>query len=347
MKQRPSILSLLFLISLPILLGACAPTMVNVSQAPDYYPTAEPIAIDIGVIASEHHTVTTGKSRIVHAYAPQIVDRLRHMRVFRNIIYPYHSGADAVLNVTMDGNWQYHNRGRAIANLLIGTPNYEDVEGITKVNVKLVVPERTPEPIDRVVIGKTITIDTTGQYTGTDTDEIARMLNEVQIKKISGALANLMEDNRAKIIGTTARNEETTTNGNATTTVNKNNASIDNRNKPVAQKEELVPQKSVAADNNKNTNLVKIEELHKEGILSDAEYNNAKNKLSPAQPEKATTEDKLSELNELHKSGVLSNADFEKARQRLDELNKLDELHGSKILSDEDYKKAKERLLAR
>lgn len=93
------------------------------------------------------------------------------------------------------------------------------------------------------------------------------------------------------------------------------------------------------------TNINKLDELYKSGVLSQEEYNKAKNKLvTPQATESKSVRDKLQELEELHKKEFLSDEDYNKAKNRLKDLQKLDELYQEKVLSEEEYKKAKKRL---
>ena len=56
---------------------------------------------------------------------------------------------------------------------------------------------------------------------------------------------------------------------------------------------------------------------------------------------------KLQELDDLHKKGILSEADYNKAKKRVIDIQKLNELRKSGILSEEEYNKAKARLMAK
>jgi hypothetical protein len=53
--------------------------------------------------------------------------------------------------------------------------------------------------------------------------------------------------------------------------------------------------------------LTKLEELHRSGVLSDAEFAAAKKRLAERS------------LEELHRKGLLSDQEFEAARKRLNE----------------------------
>lgn len=78
--------------------------------------------------------------------------------------------------------------------------------------------------------------------------------------------------------------------------------------------------------------------------LQNKEYKKTINNSVQNQTDNTDTDKKLQELSELHKNGVLSEADYNKARKRLTELQKLNELRQSGILSEEEYDKAKARL---
>lgn len=186
---------LFILISGLTVLNACAPTMVSVSQPPDYYPPAAPIPLTLGINVNEGKTCIVGSSNKPQPYGPAVIAELQRMRVFKGIVYPVgDNSVDAILFLTMNGNWQSNNRGRAIAHFFIGTPDYEDVDGKTNVGVKLV-------EGNKIIIDQTLVVDTTGQYSGTDTDSIASQLNAVQIKKIAIAIADLLQNKQNQIFG--------------------------------------------------------------------------------------------------------------------------------------------------
>jgi Short C-terminal domain len=288
MKEKRCIsFGLLFLTSMLMILSACAPTMVSVSQPPDYYPSTTPIAMTVGIVIDEHHTVAVGKSRIAHPYGPQVVDELRRMRVFSDISYPYaQRSADAVLFLTMNGSWQYSNKGRAIANFLFGTPNYNDVAGITNVNVKLA--RANIVETNNTIIEQELVIDTKGQYTGTDTDSIANRLNVVQVKKIAVAIADLLQNKRAEIIDAIGQA------GSATTDTVQKSAS-----------EERPSKQKLSADDPSIT-MNNLEQLRESGLMSDEDYQKARKRL-----------EKLNELDELHRNKILSDEEYTKAKKRL------------------------------
>lgn len=196
MKKKLSIFGLFPLVIALMVISACAPTMVSVSQPPDYYPPAAPIPITLGISTDDTASgvFMWGKSQIRQPYGPAVIEELKRMRVFKDIVYPVgDNSVDAMLFLTMKGNWAMNNRGRAIASFLIGTPNYEDVEGITNVGVKLV-------KGNKIIIDQTLVIDTKGQYTGSDTDSISSQLNAVQIKKIAIALSDLLQNKQNQIM---------------------------------------------------------------------------------------------------------------------------------------------------
>ena len=64
---------------------------------------------------------------------------------------------------------------------------------------------------------------------------------------------------------------------------------------------------SVAASPAVASDLTKLEELHRSGVLTDAEYDAAKKRLAERS------------LEDLHKKGVLSDSEFEAARKRLND----------------------------
>lgn len=293
----------------------CAPTWVHAPAAPDYYATTEPIPIDVGVSIDEPPFAAQwwGESKIRQDYGPEVVDYLKRMRVFKNIIFPYgkNDTADATLFLSIKGHWKYDNKGRALGSFLIGTPNYNDFEGTHDVKVILKV-------ANEEVANYSMTVDTKGQYSGTDTDMITKELNDLQIKKIAIVVANRFNGDRAQIMDRISKTKEQAVRPDTT----------------VQTKGEF-----------SKVNMEKLDKLREDGIISEEEYKRAKSKLTLIQTDNSEVYKQLQELSNLHKNGVLSEEDYNKAKKRLTELQKINEFYKSGILSDEEYTKAKNRLL--
>lgn len=232
------------------------------------------------------------------------------MRVFKNIVYPYgkDNTADIVIFLSIKGKWSYDNKGRALATFLIGTPNYNDFEGYHEIRAVL---ETTK---DEIIKFYTISVNTKGQYSGSDTDDITKELNDLQIKKIAVELANRINSDRELISSKTQKQ---------------------------TAKQDSAPQPKTETQ---KANTEKLDKLREGGVISEDEYKRAKGKITPTQTDNKEIDKKLQELSELNKSGVLSEEDYNKAKKRLTELQKLNELHQSGILSEEEYNKAKARL---
>lgn len=294
--------------------SGCGPTWVHAPAAPDYYATTEPIPIDIAVSIDEPPFAAQwwGESKIQRDYGPEIVDYLKRMKVFKKIIYPYgkNDTADAALFLSLRGLWKADNKGRAIGSFLIGTPNYNDFEGTHDVKVIL-------KLANEEVANYRMAINTKGQYSGTDTDMIAKELNDMQIKKIAVDVANRINDDRAQIIERLSKT------------------------KKQAVSHDTAPQ---AKGESPKVNIEKLDKLREGGIISEEEYQRAKNKVTSTQTDKSEINKKLQELSDLHKNGVLSEEDYNKAKKRLTELQKINDLYQSGILSEEEYNKAKNRL---
>lgn len=304
-------------------LNACAPNFINVGPEPEYYSSGT-IPITVGINVHESRiSQTHGKSGVDQAYGPIIADYIKKMRVFNSIVFPYgqNDTVDVVLDLTITGKWEYSNKGRAIANFLIGTPNYNDVEGNHSVRMIL-----TKGNANATIANYDITVDTKGQYTGTDTDMIASRLTTLQAKKMAVEIATKIQEDRIILLET----------------VNTSDYEQDKRKTPVVVSPTQTPQKK---NKTSEANTEKLNKLREGGIISEEEYSKATTKLTSSQSDRALPSDKLKELDELHKSGILSDTDYNKAKERLSELQKLDELHRNGILSDEDYKKAKARIL--
>ena len=293
----------------------CAPTWVHAPAAPDYYATTEPIPIDVGVSIDEPPFADQwwGESKIRRDYGPEIVDYLKRMKVFKNIIFPYGKDdtIDAILFLSIKGQWKYDNKGRAIGSFLIGTPNYNDFEGTHDVKVILKV-------ANEEVANYPMTVNTKGQYSGSDTDMITKELNDLQIKKIAVDIANRFNGDRAQIIDRLSKTKKQAV---------RPDTAIQTKGEPL------------------KVNIEKLDKLREGGIISEEEYKRAKSKISSTQTDNSEINKKLQELSDLHKSGVLSEEDYNKAKKRLTELQKINELYQSGILSEEEYTKAKNRLL--
>lgn len=178
-----------------LFLNACAgPTYVNMGPEPQYYPT-EVIPITVGVSVDDSHAgcVDDGSHKC-RSYGVMVVEHLKSMRVFKNIVFPYGKAdaVDAVLSLSIQGKWEVHNKGRAVANFLVGTPNFNDVEGHHEVYVTLRI--GNPE------VNYRISVNTKGQCSGTDSNLLASQFNTRQTKKIAIALANRFNEDRARIL---------------------------------------------------------------------------------------------------------------------------------------------------
>lgn len=221
-----------------------------------------------------------GHKKIRQDYGPEIVEHLKKMRLFKKIIYPYENidTADAIIYMSIKGKWSYDNKGRALATFMIGTPNYNDFEGNHE--IKTVVKAANDD-----IANYTISVNTKGQYSGSDGDGIAKELNDLQIKKISVDLANRINADRELIISK----------------VQNQHVKLDTSVQPKTE----LPQSRVA-DTDKQ--LQELGELRKNGVLSEDDYNKAKKRLTETQ-----------KLNELRQSGVLSEEEYNKAKARLKE----------------------------
>lgn len=232
------------------------------------------------------------------------------MRLFKKVIYPYENidTSDAVLYLSIKGKWSYDNKGRAFARFMIGTPDFNDFEGAHE--IKAVMKAANDE-----ISSYTLTVNTKGQYSGSDADGIAKDLNDLQIKKIAVDLASRINADRELIISKVQRQPA--------------NPDTSGQSKAEGPK----------------GNIEKLDKLREGGVISEAEHKRAKEKITPTQTDNTDTDKKLQELSELRKSGVLSEADYNKAKKRLTELQKLNELRQSGVLSEDEYNKAKARLM--
>ncbi len=292
----------LFLITIIAISGCGAPTWVHTPAAPDYYASAETIPFDVGVSIDEAAFAAQwwGESKIRQDYGTSVVDSLRKMKVFKKIIFPYGKDdtVDATLSLSIKGQWKADNKGRALAAFLIGTPDYNDFEGIHEIKAVL-------KTANEEIADYPISVNTQGQYSGSDSDMIAKELNDLQIKKIAVDIANRFNNDRLQI--------------------------IERLNKTKGEHPKV--------------NKEKLEKLREGGIISEEEYKRAKSKIISPQTDNSEINRKLQELSDLHKNGILSEEDYNKAKKRLSELQKINELYQGGVLSEEEYIKAKKRLL--
>lgn len=228
----------------------CAPTWVHAPAAPDYYATTEPIPVNVGISIDEPPFAAQwwGKSKIRQDYGPEIVDYLKRMKVFKNIVFPYGNDdtVDASLFLSIKGYWKSDNKGRAISSFLIGTSNYNDFEGAHEVKVILKV-------ANEEVANYPISANTKGQYAGSDTDMISKELNDLQIKKIAVDIANRFNGDRAQI-------EDS---------LSKGMKQANGRDTALHTKVET-----------SKVNIEKLDKLREGGIISEEEYKKAKNKVT-------------------------------------------------------------------
>lgn len=304
------LLTVAFIAAAVFLVGCAAPNWVHTPAAPEYYST-EPIPIVVGITLDEPPFTAQwwGKSKTRQDYGPEIVDYLRKMSVFKSVVYPYGVlTADVDMHLSVRGTWSYDNKGRAFANFMIGTANYNDFIGTHNLKVSL-------KAGDKEIDSFTLTVNTKGEYSAGDADVIVKELNDLQIKKIAVELANRLKTDRALII---------------------------DRINQSAPKQNIEPP---AKDETQKLNTEKLDKLRESGVISEAEHKRAKEKITPTQADNTDTDKKLQELDELRKSGVLSEADYNKAKKRLTELQKLNELRQNGTLTDEEYNKAKARLM--
>lgn len=88
----------------------------------------------------------------------------------------------------------------------------------------------------------------------------------------------------------------------------------------------------------------KLDKLHESDRIPDNEHKRVPDKITTTQTDNNNTDKKQQELDDLRKNGVLSEEDYNKAKKRLTELQKLNELRQNGTLTDEEYNKAKARL---
>lgn len=172
--------------AMTLLIAGCA--WRHIPAAPDY-PYVKTIPYTVGIALSNNGDGT-------RLYVPKVVDSLKAMRVFNNIIFPYRHGdaVDAVLYMSIGAKGS-ENVGRDVASgvLTMGLAG----SGNTFV-YRTIALLKTPE-------GSTITsydFPTTTHFTFgqlADRSELTAEVNNVSCKKIAIELANRLNNDIDKI----------------------------------------------------------------------------------------------------------------------------------------------------
>ena len=291
--RRFFIISLLLAAMVP--LNACAnnPTMVKVSPGPVYNPSG-PIPITVGVSVDETPAVqSNGRSNISHPYGPMIVDELKKMGVFRGIVYPCGkvASADALLHLAIKGKWGYYNGERQPYDFYSGASTRHYAEGTD--NVKVIMTAGGNRIIDN-----SISVESKGEYSGSNVASIARRLDEIQTRKIAVSVADLLQGKRAlivaKVFNKPAEGVSTQSSGSAGAGA-PGRPGVSSGTGVVAKGEYKTAEK-----------LRELEDLHASGALSDEEFGKAKKRLLDMQ-----------KLDDLYKSGILTGQEVRKAKARM------------------------------
>ncbi len=267
---------------------AGAATTVKFPPAPVYNPT-EPIPLTVGINVDEGPAVQShGKSKADHPYGSAIVEELKKMKVFSNIVYPYKKGvsADAVVHLDIKGKWEYYNGEHRPYDYWAGSSSGHFAEGTHEIKIVM-------EAAGKKIINDSISVQSRGQYSGRDYDLVAGRLNDAQTKKIAVMLARLFQDKEDHIMAQIEGRPVKTAISSAASSVI-NTGSIETKKAPVK------------AGSGIETKLKEIEELHASGVLSDEDFGKVKTRLLQMQ-----------KLEDLYKDGVLSQQEYERARGRL------------------------------
>ena len=269
--------------------SAGAATTVKVSPGPVYNQT-EPIPITVGLEVDESPAIQSfGKSHTSHPYGPAIVDELKKLKVFSNIVYPFKKGvsADAVLLLSIKGKWEYYNKEPGVYDTWAGSSPAHYAEGNHEIKVVMT---KGPEGGGRI-INDSVSVRSKGQFSGRDYDLIADRLNEAQTRKIAVTLANFLQDKQDHIM---AKIESRTL---------KQAVSVSN-----AGSDEVKTAAKTGAGNEYKAGdkLKTLEELHSSGVLSDEDFNKAQTRVIQMQ-----------KLEDLYKSGVLTEKEYRRAAARV------------------------------
>ncbi|MDA8326453.1 MAG: SHOCT domain-containing protein [Nitrospiraceae bacterium] len=259
---------------------------VDVPAAPAYSQSG-PIPIAVGIDVDETPSVQScGPSHESRPYGPMIVDELKKMKVFNKIIYPYGKGgaADAVLHLTVRGQWSYYSKELEPRDYWAGLSTVHDVEGTH--DIKAVLTAKGKEILDG-----SASVTSKGRYSGQDYEAITGRLNDIQARKIAVAVADMLRDKRAQIVAKVFNRPEEVRSSN-----------------PAAGRSEVSSGTGRPAGGEYKTaeKLRELEDLHASGALSDEEFGKAEKRLLDMQ-----------KLEDLYKSGILTEQEVRKAKARM------------------------------
>ena len=302
--RRPLFFALL-ICAMSLALGACASARVPAGAvypaAPAYEPSG-PIPGTVALAVDETAKVQSrGKTRVNDPYGPMIASDLKKMKLFGNVVYPYVSGSPAgqkaVLHLAITGGWSYSSEDYTRSDWWAGRSQGHYAYGDHEVKITLTANGRE-------IFNKTVPVKSDLEYRGGDEDQIAALLNQAQAERIAIAVSEEIEAHQAIIV-----------------------AQLFNRPAYVATPY-AAPKAGYAAP---ASQVAAPHPALPGPVVTGAED--------------AGIGKKLSELEVLHKQGVLSDADYNAARARLMDIRKLDDLYRTGVITLPEYRKALARIM--
>ncbi len=287
-------------------LGACAGASKTVRGYPvSAYTPSAPLPIAVALRVDEAATVQSrGSSHESYPYGPMIANDLRKMKLFGNVVYPYEKGApaDAVLHLEITGSWGYYGKDYTTRDYWGGLPRERYAQGDHDVKITLT-------KNGRQIMSRSVSLHDKINYDGGDEDLIAARLNRAQAENIAVEVAKAIEDKRPLIM-----------------------AGVLNRPPQAEAAPYAAPGAGFgpAAQPGAGPNVVSGAGVSGAGDQMNMEAGMGK---------------KLKELEELHTQGVLSDADFGKARARLLDMRKLGDLYRNGVITLQEYQKARARIM--
>lgn len=294
-------------------LGACAsaprPATAVYPATPAYEPSA-PVPITVALKIDEAATVQSrGRSHVNEPYGPMIASDLKKMKLFGNVVYPYESGAaanqKAVLHLSITGGWSYFDEDYTPYDYWGGQPLHHHAKGDHEVKITLTAQGRE-------IFSKTIPVKSDLGYRGHDANRVAALLNRAQAGRIAIEVAKVIEARHYMIMSQVV------------------NRPAEAGVSPYMPPSAYVPAPSPAYQVNTPPPAVPRQAINSAPLTGAQEAGMGK---------------KIEELEALHKQGVLSDADFNAARNRLLNIRKLDDLYRTGVITLPEYQKARAKIM--
>ncbi|MFA5138824.1 MAG: hypothetical protein WC728_06270 [Elusimicrobiota bacterium] len=172
-----------------MILSGCA--WQRIPAAPSY-AAPSPLPLRVGVVLAD-----TPASA---AYGPGVVKLWEGMGVFKAVTYPYRDGdpVDAVLRLTVNGQWKGHGAGAGIiVGLTLGIASVGVGPSMTGVHDAAAALSKDAQEIAKYVVRAESTVKWGMQADATD---VGNKADDLQRRKIAVELAQKLEADRAKLL---------------------------------------------------------------------------------------------------------------------------------------------------